>query len=867
MLNPNAFANSAAAGVAVLEAVPEGDVPSPLRFVPLRRTTINGRWDGPLAEITVTHTYGYTRAQCDQVLEAVYRFPLPGDAAVRRVMVTFGDSEIVAELKARHEAERDYAEAKRTGRQATLTTRESPDAFTLRVAGLQPEQDIVVETTYVQLADADGIGWALRIPLTAAPRYTRPDEIGTPAADGQPLATYRDPGHRFSLDLITTTAGTITSATHVLCDTREDEHIRVQLAQTEMIPDRDCVLHWEPEQANHRPILHVLTGDDPDGGHTYFAAMVSPPAVSDQRTAPILETIVLVDHSGSMNGAKREAADRAALRFVGSLSTHDRVNVGVFDSNCRWFRPGPERVAPDTSDRVDGFLNAERDGRGTNLGMALEQALLQRRNPGEVSRQVVVVTDAQVSDEARILSMVEREGRRSDRRRVSVLCIDAAPNSYLTQQLALVGGGIARFLTSDPNERDMAQALETILQGWTQPVAVGLALQVNRGDVEISDGRQATSSDGWHTVDLGDLTMGRSLWIVGRVPSEGATDLTFRLDGPPTKGVSVPAGALKAIFGAYRVLGLERLVGARVADEALENDLRRLGYDPVRLRSTAPGATSIYPENARRAMLSALKTLLLSEALAYGLLCSVTGFVAVRKEEGRTVRATALVGNALPSGWSDKSARAQSPMPRAERIMLRPALRADDMLAPLAESPIQPRPRLHREQFESLLRKVARIAEYEHLISELGDLRRTATNLTRLPDLCNRLTTSLGVQTPQAEEAERAIKAAIRSLGTAMDPMRIFAREALRRLADRLEDLSQTAIRLIRECKRRPSRLGMSRQEAAEAEATLEAARESLHRSVRRCTDPNVDIGGVLHDVRQTRLALQSILSQATRGQ
>ncbi len=38
------------------------------------------------------------------------------------------------------------------------------------------------------------------------------------------------------------------------------------------------------------------------------------------------------------------------------------------------------------------------------------------------------------------------------RRRISVLCIDAAPNSFLAFQLAEPGGGVAKFLTSSPEE-------------------------------------------------------------------------------------------------------------------------------------------------------------------------------------------------------------------------------------------------------------------------------------------------------------------------------------------------------------------------------------------------------------------------------
>lgn len=157
-------------------------------FVPLHRTELNGEVAGPLASLRLTQTFRFTRAQHPGIVEALYRFPLPGDAGVSGVTVRFGEVEIRAELAERTEAERSYVAARDEGHQATLLTRESADVFTLQVAGIAPDEPVVVETAYVQLARPDGAGWSLRVPLTMAPRYVRSDEVATRGADGQPLA-------------------------------------------------------------------------------------------------------------------------------------------------------------------------------------------------------------------------------------------------------------------------------------------------------------------------------------------------------------------------------------------------------------------------------------------------------------------------------------------------------------------------------------------------------------------------------------------------------------------------------------------------------------------------------------------------------
>src|SRR4028118_2189879 len=185
-------------------------------FVPLQRTELTGDIAGPLAALRLIQTYGYSREQCDKTLEAVYRFPMPGDAAVTDARVRFGEVEIHAELQEREQAESAYEAAKEEGRQAALLTRESPDVFTLQVAGLQPDQPVTVETSYVQMARAEGAGWSLRIPLTTAPRYVRSDEAGARHAQSQPLFLLRDPGHRFIMDVRLLGVGTVESPTHRL---------------------------------------------------------------------------------------------------------------------------------------------------------------------------------------------------------------------------------------------------------------------------------------------------------------------------------------------------------------------------------------------------------------------------------------------------------------------------------------------------------------------------------------------------------------------------------------------------------------------------------------------------------------------------
>jgi len=698
MFNPSIYENSQPEGFALLEVVDE-QAKHPRAFVPLQRTELRGTVMGPLADFSLRQIFCYARTQYEGVIEALYRFPLPGDAAVSAITVRFGTVEIAATLQERAAAEEAYRAAKMAGHQAALAKRETPDLFTLQLTGLQPGEAITIETHYVQLARTDlrlsvasqPPQWSLRIPLTTAPRYLRSDERDSRAAAGQPLALLRDPGHRFLLDVEFQGVAHVSSPTHELVTTPltddtadgaaatdgQPRVLRVQLAAGEVLPDRDCLLAWSPPQAMADATLNLLTYRDELANRLYFLAIVAPPA-QHPPTTPAREVTLLVDHSGSMRGPKWAAADWAIERFLQDLQPKDSFALATFHYQTHWLIAALQSATPTAVEQAVQWLQSQQESGGTELGVALEEALALTKLPADaadaLARHLLIVTDAAVSDAARILRLADAERARADRRRISLLCIDAAPNAFLANALAERGGGIARFLTSDPTQQDIVTALDELLLAWREPLLVNLRLTVNRPDLVMS-GQQSRTIDSPAgrecVIDLGDLSPGHAQWVAGYLPLPAtdteATPITFTLsageDDQPHLATLVLApdahsgnstAAIKALFGARRVNALEYLMNADLDLPALAEQLARLGYDPAtiaELQSAQP--SKVYAENRRRQQVAQLRTLLVQEALDYGLASAETAFVATRREEGKPVTATVAVANALPSGWAD----------------------------------------------------------------------------------------------------------------------------------------------------------------------------------------------------------------------
>src|SRR5438105_12592317 len=100
--------------------------------------------------------------------------------------------------------------------------------------------------------------------------------------------------------------------------------------------------------------------------------MATPPASPKAKQGVAREVVLLVDHSGSMEGAKWQAADWAVERFLSGLTGRDACALGLFHNTTRWFAKQPRPATAGTVAEAVHFLREHHDSGGTELGVALE---------------------------------------------------------------------------------------------------------------------------------------------------------------------------------------------------------------------------------------------------------------------------------------------------------------------------------------------------------------------------------------------------------------------------------------------------------------------------------------------------------------
>ena len=150
----------------------EGGDPAVDRL-PLKDTRVDVAIAGVIADVTVQQVY---ENRGSRPIHARYVFPASTRAAVYGMTMTVGDVRIVAKIKEREQAAREFEAAKREGKSASLLEQSRPNVFTMNVANVLPGDTIVVELKYTELlVPTDGV-YEFVYPTVVGPRYSEKRE-------------------------------------------------------------------------------------------------------------------------------------------------------------------------------------------------------------------------------------------------------------------------------------------------------------------------------------------------------------------------------------------------------------------------------------------------------------------------------------------------------------------------------------------------------------------------------------------------------------------------------------------------------------------------------------------------------------------
>lgn len=536
-------------------------------LVPLLGVSLGGEVFGAHARLVLRQRYKNSESK---PIEAIYTFPLPGDATLTGFAMECEGRRIEAEVKEREEAFAAYDEAVSKGHGAALLEQERPNVFTASVGNLLPGEETVVEVSFLLRLTADEGALRLMIPTLVAPKYIP----GAPAGDrtghgsAQPTTAVPDADrispkigavkYGLAMDLVFDLGRDVTveSPSHKIATHNESgQRTRVTFTSNEVALDRDIVLIAEGAPG----VAAGVVCDKPAGEEGTFALTLVPDLFEAKKRSKGRAVVFVVDVSGSMQGDSIEQAQRAMRLCLRHLAEGDLFDILPFSSSYSHFsqtaggRRGLAELVPFTQTTLkaaDDYVGGLRANGGTEM-MAPLAAAARLLSGVARDRVVVLLTDGQVGNESEIVAEISKK---ADGARLYTFGIGTNVSDWLLRELARRTKGAVEFI--HPGERIDEKVTAQFARATAARVD-GLALKwvgVDAGEVAPGEPPALVDGEPWSVYGRYE-TPGR-----GRVEIRGTLGgEAFFMEVPLELSASADRPALTSLWAGARVKDLEQV--------------------------------------------------------------------------------------------------------------------------------------------------------------------------------------------------------------------------------------------------------------------------------------------------------------------
>jgi len=429
--------------------------------LPLKKTSAGVNVVGVIADVTITQVY---ENEGKNALEAIYTFPASENAAVYAMEMTVGERKIVARIEEKKKARKDYEEAKKEGKRASLLEQQRPNVFQMNVANIMPGDRITVTLRYTELlVPSDGV-YRFVYPTVVGPRYTGESKEGSQPADFAHTPYQHegeDPLYDFDLDVTLSMGMPIQDIT---CNTHKVNvrYPSVDKALVNLDPsessggNRDFVLEYSLAGNTINTGIMLYEGEE----ENFFLAMIQPPERVEPKDIPPREYIFINDVSGSMRGYPMDISKKIMRNLVGNLRPEDRFNVLVFAGTSGWMADESLPANQENIEKGIAFIDEQSGGGGTNILSALKKSLSFPRAYEEMSRSFIIVTDGYVSVEKEVFDLIREN---NDKANVFVFGIGTSVNRHLLKGMAHVGRGEPFIVLNKEESSQKAEKFRTYI--------------------------------------------------------------------------------------------------------------------------------------------------------------------------------------------------------------------------------------------------------------------------------------------------------------------------------------------------------------------------------------------------------------------
>jgi Ca-activated chloride channel family protein len=430
--------------------------------LPLKSTFAVVSIAGVIADVQVTQVY---KNEGQRPIEAVYTFPASTKAVVYGMKMSIGERTIIAKVRERDQARREYEQAREQGRSASLLEQQRPNVFQMNVANIMPGDEIRVELKYTELlVPAEGV-YEFIYPTVVGPRYSNQPAANAPPSEKWVQSPYlhqgQDPPYGFDITVNLVTGvplQAISSSSHkVDIQYRGPSQAAVRLSPSEKAGgNRDFILKYRLAGGSIESGLLLYPGEK----ENFFLLMLEPPQRVSERQIPPREYIFIVDVSGSMHGFPIDISKKLLRDLIGHLRPTDRFNVLLFSGGSALLANTSLPATPANVTTALDLINRQQGGGGTELLPALKRALTIPRAEG-FSRTVVIATDGYVHVEAETFDLIRAHLGDAN---FFPFGIGTSVNRFIVEGMARAGMGESFVITKPEEARGAAERFRKYIQ-------------------------------------------------------------------------------------------------------------------------------------------------------------------------------------------------------------------------------------------------------------------------------------------------------------------------------------------------------------------------------------------------------------------
>ncbi|MEI9935841.1 MAG: VIT domain-containing protein [Pseudomonadota bacterium] len=556
---------SSARGLGELTARKPGSTEELRGAVTLAAHRVRVRIAGAMARTEVDEVF---ENGSDQVLEGIYRFPIPADAKIERLAL-----EVDGKLEEGAFVDRDRAAAIWRG------------AIVNAAPSMRPQIKDEIVWVPGPWHDPALLEWQrggrFELKIFPIPKLGQRRIVLAYTEAVRPVGGIRhfsyplpvDPGgttkiHHFDVDVEVRGQDpkfAVRTLGYPLSTSERDGARAFSFSADEFIPNGDLSIEWAlPERQSELTSFGYRAGDE------RYALLTLRPKLPRATVDQVHATVIVVDTSRSMFGEGLDRAKRLAVRLAHELDPAGPVTLLGCDSTCRDLPAGFLTPGPRAAQAVEQFLSAivAEGASDPTQAVATARRVLEAV-PGSHVQDIVYIGDGTPTvgpiRSATVTSAV-RDALASSQARITAVAVGTASDLDTLGAMARAGGGLV--LPYVPGQ--------TLNQATLGVVSATYGSALRDVEIVLPDGLRAVAPEKLDTILAGSEanisarmdadSVDGSLIVRGKL---GDTPFEQRYDVHVTASDSAGNAFVPRMYAAARIADLERNGGAEAKKEAL----------------------------------------------------------------------------------------------------------------------------------------------------------------------------------------------------------------------------------------------------------------------------------------------------------